>query len=168
MVASAGWRRFETRPATRSAWSSLVRAEPTRMPSMIMSADGGLVISLMLAVPDASQAASWYAHALGARQLWSLGSVVGLEVEGAPLFLAEPANNGCPTEIGTTTLRVEVFVDDPDAFVARAVAAGARGRTDPVRDHKAPWRIHRQGSFVDPFGHIWLVGDKSPLRRFPL
>jgi hypothetical protein len=20
---------------------------------------------------------------------------------------------------------------------------------------------------VDPFGHLWLVGDKSPLQRFP-
>jgi uncharacterized glyoxalase superfamily protein PhnB len=27
-----------------------------------------------------------------------------------------------------------------------------------------PWGIHRQGSFVDPFGHLWLVGDESPLR----
>jgi len=23
--------------------------------------------------------------------------------------------------------------------------------------------IHRQGGFIDPFGHLWLVGDRSPL-----
>jgi PhnB protein len=60
-----------------------------------------------------------------------------------------------------------VFVDDPDSFVARAVEAGADGSSDPVRDHDAPWGTHRQGGFYDPFGHVWLVGDKSPLRRFP-
>ena len=65
------------------------------------------------------------------------------------------------------TVRVEVFVDDPDGLVARAVAAGADGSRDAVRDHKTPWGTHRQGGFFDPFGHLWLVGDKSPLSRFP-
>jgi hypothetical protein len=23
--------------------------------------------------------------------------------------------------------------------------------------------VHRQGGFLDPFGHLWLVGDRSPL-----
>jgi len=33
--------------------------------------------------------------------------------------------------MGITTVRVEVFLDDPDSFVGRAVAAGADG---PARD----------------------------------
>jgi PhnB protein len=134
-----------------------------------MSETHGPVISLMLAVPDAAMAAAWYKRALGATELWSLGSVVGLEVEGAPFFLAEPANNGwaSPARIGTTTVRVEVFVNDPDSFVERAVEAGADGSLDSVRDHEAPWGKHRQGGFSDPFGHLWLVGDRSPLRPFP-
>jgi PhnB protein len=131
------------------------------------SAASGLVISLMVAIPDAQTAADWYTRALDARELWNLGSVIGLEIGGAPFFLAEPANNGwaTPAAVGSTTVRVEVFVDDPDAFVARAVAAGANGSLDPVRDHPMPWGNHRQGGFFDPFGHLWLVGDKSPLRR---
>ena len=73
----------------------------------------------MLAVPDAPAAVEWYKQALGATVLWSLGSVVGLEIEGAPFFLAEPAKNGwnSPTEIGTTTVRVELFCDDPDSVI---------------------------------------------------
>ena len=124
----------------------------------------GPVISLMLAVQDAPAAAAWYQHALGATELWNLGSVIGLEIDGAPLFLGEPANNGweSPEVLGTRTVRVEVFLDDPDAFVARAVAAGADG-IDEVRDHRMPWGTHRQGGFIDPFGHKWLVGDRSPL-----
>jgi PhnB protein len=126
------------------------------------------VLSLMLGVPDAPMAAEWYKTALGATELWNLGSVVGLEIEGAPFFLAQPANNGwnSPQDIGTTTVRVEVFVDDPDAFAGRAIEAGANGRREDMQDHQRPWGIHRQGGFTDAFGHIWLVGDKSPLRRF--
>src|SRR5262245_15499623 len=129
--------------------------------------DSGPVISLMVAVPDARTATDWYKRALGATELWNLGSVVGLQIAGAPFFLAEPANNrwNFPAAIGTTTVRIEVFVDDPDSFVARAVATGANGGLDPVRDHAMPWGNHRQGSFFDPFGHLWLVGDKSPLHR---
>jgi PhnB protein len=126
-------------------------------------------ISLMLAVADAQAASAWYRRALGATELWSLGSVVGLEIGGAPFFLHEPTNAGfdSPADLGRTTVRVEVFVDDPDAFVARAAAAGADGSADEIKDHQRPWGVHRQGGFRDPFGHIWLVGDKSPLQRFP-
>ena len=125
------------------------------------------VISVMLAVPDATEAAQWYGEALGATKLWDLGGVVGLSVDGAPFFLGEPGNNtnkwSTPASAGTRTVRIEVFVDDPDAFIARAVAAGADGSGDPVRDHQMPWGTHRQGAFVDPYGHLWLVGDRSPL-----
>lgn len=60
-----------------------------------------------------------------------------------------------------------MFCDDPDGLIARALAAGASGSVDDIRDHAAPWGPHRQGHFVDPFGHMWLVGDRSPLSRFP-
>ena len=123
------------------------------------------MISLMLAVPDATAAARWYAVALGATELWNLGGVVGLTMAGAPFFLGEPEGNGwdTPGSLGSRTVRVEVFVDDPDEFIRRAVAAGADGSVDEIRDHEAPWGVHRQGGFLDPFGHLWLVGDRSPL-----
>jgi len=83
--------------------------------------------------------------------------------------VGQPENNGwdAPAAAGTRTVRVEVFTDDPDGFIERAVAAGADGSIDEIRDHQAPWGTHRQGGFIDPFGHLWLVGDKSPLQRFP-
>ena len=126
-------------------------------------------ISLMLAVDDAARAADWYKQALGAQELWNLGSVIGLTIAGAPIFLGEPANNGweSPAKLGITSARVEVFCDDPDAFINKAIAAGANGAWDPIRDHQTLWGVHRQGGFIDPFGHIWLVGDKSPLDAHP-
>jgi len=68
--------------------------------------------------------------------------------------------------MGTTTVRIEVFVENPDAFIERAIKAGANGSLDDIQDHQRPWGNHRQGGFHDPFGHNWLVGDKSPLSRF--
>ena len=132
-----------------------------------MQSNAPPVISLMLAVADAPAALEWYKRALGARELWNLGSVVGMEIDGAPVFLGQPAANGwdTPLTLGAPSVRVEVFCDDPDAFIARAVDAGADARQDPIRNHQAPWGTHRQGSFVDPFGHMWLVGDRTPLRR---
>ncbi|WP_153040280.1 VOC family protein [Actinoplanes sp. TFC3] len=117
----------------------------------------------MLAVPDAAAASGWYQQALGATELWNLGSVIGLELQGAPFFLAEPEYNNwdTPGALGGTTTRVEVFVDDPDALLQRAAQSGATC-DDPVRDHDAPWGKHRQGGF-DPYGHRWLIGDSSPL-----
>jgi uncharacterized glyoxalase superfamily protein PhnB len=127
-----------------------------------------LAVSLMLAVPSAQAAADWYTRALGATRLWDLGSVVGLEIDGAPFFLHEPTTRfDSPETLGTTTVRVEVFSDDPDAFIARAVASGARGSASDITDHEVLWGVHRQGGFTDPFGHRWLVGDRSPLERWP-
>jgi uncharacterized glyoxalase superfamily protein PhnB len=129
----------------------------------------GTVISVMLAVVDTPAAINWYKKALGATELWDLGSVAGLTIAGAAFFLAEPENNGweAPANLGTTSARIEVFCDDPDTFISQAIKAGADGSFDNIRNHQAPWGIHRQGGFVDPFGHIWLVGDKSPLNPFP-
>jgi uncharacterized glyoxalase superfamily protein PhnB len=120
----------------------------------------------MLAVPNTPAAVDWYKKALGARLLWSLGSVAGLEMDGAPFFLHEPVKNGfdSPKAIGATTVRVEVFVDDPDQVIAQAIKAGATG--GEIKDHESPWGTHRQGGFTDPYGHIWLVGDKSPLAHY--
>lgn len=122
----------------------------------------------MLAVEDAEAAAKWYRTALGASELWNLGSVIGLEIEGAPFFLHEPTDHGfaSPTAILQTTVRVEGFVDDPGKFFEKAIAAGATVSGNGVEDHQVPWGIHRQGAFTDPFGHVWHVGDRSPLQHF--
>jgi uncharacterized glyoxalase superfamily protein PhnB len=128
------------------------------------------VISVMLIVADADAATAWYKTALGATELWNLGGVVGLEIAGAPFFLhevnpGEPAE-ASPGQAGVTSVRVEVFTDDPDQIIERAVAAGATAGSG-IEDHHAPWGTHRQGGFTDPFGHKWSVGDRSPLGRHP-
>jgi len=126
------------------------------------------VVSAMLIVADAEAAVAWYRDALGATELWNLGGVAGLEVDGAPFFLHEADQNDraerSPDAIGATSTRIELFVDDPQGVLERAIAAGASPGS-PIVEHQAPWGTHRQGGFRDPFGHNWSVGDKSPLRE---
>ncbi len=127
-------------------------------------------LSVMLIVSDAAAAVGWYTAALGAAELWNLGGVAGLQIDGAPFFIHEAVpgrkTEPSPSDVGLTTTRIEVFVDEPDSFIERAAEAGASA-VDPPTDHEAPWGIHRQGGFTDPFGHRWSVGDRTPLDPFP-
>lgn len=108
--------------------------------------------------------------AFGAIELWRIdagGSVVaGLSVDGAELFLADespPNGTQSPESAGGTTVRIELFVDDPDEALARAVAAGAT-EVSPVTEYRhnmvgpRPIKRIRQVHVVDPFGHHWLIG----------
>jgi PhnB protein len=120
----------------------------------------------MLIVPDAAVAVDWYKSALGAAELWDLGGVAGLHIDGAPFFIHEAVpdrkTEQSPSRAGLTTTRIEVFVDEPDSLIARAAGAGATA-VDPAEDRETPWGTHRQGGFTDPFGHRWSVGDRTPL-----
>jgi len=122
----------------------------------------------MLAVSDGNAAIAFYQAAFGATLLWHLdgGHVAGLAIDEAEFFLAHespPHGTRSPASAGFTTVRIELFVDDPVAVHARAVAAGAIDHS-PVKEHThttvGPRPIERmlQGAVVDPFGHLWLVG----------
>lgn len=126
-------------------------------------------ISPMLAVSDGNAAIEFYKAAFGARVLWRLGEddvVAGLEIDGAKFFLAsESPEDGTrgPSSAGFTTVRIELFVDDPVAVHKKAVAAGATEHS-PVTEDKyemaGPRPIKRmlQGAVLDPSGHLWLIG----------
>ncbi len=141
-------------------WGAAI-AQPAAMPTQI---------SLMLAVPDGNAAIEFYKAAFGANLLWSLDGdghvVAGLAIEDSKFFLAQEApdyGTRAPASAGFTTVRIELFVDDPVAVHTRALAAGAVERS-PVLEHQhstvGPQPIKRmlQGALVDPFGHMWLIG----------
>ncbi len=120
----------------------------------------------MLIVPDAAAAIAWYAEALGAGVRWDLGGVACLDLEGAAFFVHEAvpgkAREASPAGAGLTTTRIEIFADRPDDLIHRASRYGA-GDVTPLTEYDAPWGVHRQGGFTDPFGHRWSIGDDSPL-----
>jgi len=127
-------------------------------------------ISPMLAVSDGSAAVEFYKEAFGAELLWKLGDgadiVAGMTIGGSEFFLAHESpeyGTRAPSSTGFTTVRIELFVDDPETVHKRAVQAGATER-NPVEHYEyattGPKPIHKmlQGSVIDPFGHVWLIG----------
>jgi uncharacterized glyoxalase superfamily protein PhnB len=127
-------------------------------------------ISPMLAVADGSLAVMFYKAAFDADVRWQLGTgpdiVAGLSIHGAQFFLAHESHaygTRGPSAGGFTTVRIELFVDDPVAVQRQALAGGAveHSRVN-VHEHETsgPYPIRRmlQGAVVDPFGHMWLIG----------
>ena len=124
----------------------------------------------MLAVRGGAKAIEFYKQALGAEELWRIDSgghiVAGLSIEGANFFLADESpsyGTRSPDSIGSTTVRIELFVKDPKAVAASAVAAGAT-EINPVIEYQhntigiRPIKKMLQGAIRDPFGHMWLIG----------
>jgi PhnB protein len=115
----------------------------------------------VLTTRDAPAAVEWYKRALGATELARTenpnGIVAELELDGAPFMVVDEvpaAFNLSPATLGGTSVRINLIVDDPDVFAARAVAEGAT-EVFPIADQ--PYGL-RQGRIADPFGHHWLIG----------
>ena len=124
-------------------------------------------IQPQLWIDRAGQAVAFYAAAYGATVLHLVGDgddIVAQLAVGDAAFWVSGAGSELgrfsPTEIGGATGRLLLVVDDPDAVLAQAVAAGAINLS-PVADEHG-WRL---GRVVDPFGHEWEIG--RPLGAWP-
>jgi len=118
-------------------------------------------------VDRAGEALAFYANAFSATVLHRVGDgddiVAQLAIGDAAFWVSTAAPDMgrlSPKAIGGTTSRTLLVVDDPDATVARAVAAGAE-MTAPVSDEHG-WLL---GRVVDPYGHEWEIG--KPLIPWP-
>lgn len=72
----------------------------------------------------------------------------------------DPGSGFSPESLAGSTTRMLLIVDDPDAAVRRAVAAGATEITAVHEAHR--WRM---GQIQEPFGHHWEIG--VPLIPWP-
>jgi PhnB protein len=59
--------------------------------------------------------------------------------------------------IGGTPVKLHLYVDDVDAVIARAVAAGAT----VVRPATDEFYGDRAGQIQDPSGHVWFVATRK-------
>ena len=110
---------------------------------------------------------TFYGAAFGAEILHRVGNgddiVAQLGVGDAAFWVAPPSaelKRLSPRAIGGATARMLLVVDDPDAVVRQAVAAGAT-ESSPVSEEHG-WRL---GRVIDPFGHEWEIG--KPLGAWP-
>ena len=115
---------------------------------------------LNLDVSDLAAAEAFYVAAFGLRPARRLGDGV-LELDGAqvPIYLLSkpPGSVGANGSVRDyarhwTPLHVDVVVDDLDAALARALAAGAI-QEGSIRE--AAWG--RIVQVADPFGHGWCL-----------
>jgi PhnB protein len=119
-------------------------------------------ITPVLTVRHATQAVAFYERALGAteihRNTYPDGRIVAEMAVGDARFRiadeAPEAANLSPESLGGTSVRINLFVQDPDALAERAVSHGAV-LIAPVADQDYGLR---QGRLADPFGHHWLIG----------
>jgi uncharacterized glyoxalase superfamily protein PhnB len=118
-----------------------------------------------LTVDDAEKAIDFYARAFGAREKFRLSEPNGrighaeLDFGGTTIMLADAfPEYGLrdPKALGGTAMSIHLHVDDADAMVQSAVAAGATIEREPA-DH---FYGERSGSVFDPFGHRWLIGHE--------
>jgi PhnB protein len=127
-------------------------------------------VSAQLSVRRGRAAIEFYKEAFGAVEDYRVGGtddhvavVAQLSVGGASFWVADespPHGNFSPETLGGGTVRMLLVVEDPEAVVARAVAAGASEIRSVTEEHG--WRL---GRIEDPFGHHWEIG--KPLITWP-
>lgn len=118
-----------------------------------------------LRLRDAAAAIDFYERAFGAREKFRLtepGGRIGhaeLELGGTTIMLSdEYPEFGIrgPASIGGTSFTIHLHVDDADAWIGRAVEAGAT----LVRPASDQFYGERSGTVRDPFGHEWNIGHE--------
>ena len=124
-----------------------------------------------LVCAGAAKAIEFYKSAFGATEQGRMPAPDGrimhaaLRIGDSTVMLADEMpewNSLGPKALKGSPVTIHLYVEDADAFVARAVNAGAKV-TMPVEEQF--WG-DRYGKIEDPFGHHWSVGthvrDVSP------
>jgi len=124
--------------------------------------DGHRTVAPYLAIKNAAAALEFYKQGFGAVETYKLivpdGRVGHAEIRlGDSLIMLSdefPEFGGkAPEALGGSPVSIHLYVEDVDAFVKRAVVAGAR-ELKPVANQ---FYGDRSGQLQDPFGHLWWV-----------
>jgi len=115
-----------------------------------------------LILSNASDAIAFYKKALGAEEIIRMDDPGGrihhaeISIGDSRIMLADehPEIQALsPKTIGGSPVTIHLYVEDVDAAVARAVAAGAK-LVRPVADQ---FYGDRTGGIEDPFGYRWFI-----------
>ena len=133
--------------------------------------DGYHTATPYLILKDAARGIEFYKRAFGAAETMRMpgpaGKVMHAEIKigDSPIMLADEfpeMGARSPQSLGGSPVILLLYVDDVDAVVAQAVAAGAK-ILRPVQDQ---FYGDRAGTITDPFGHSWTIAthkeDLSP------
>jgi PhnB protein len=133
--------------------------------------DGYHTATPYLIVKDAARAIEFYKKAFGATELMRMaqpGGKIGhaeIKIGDSPIMLADEfpeMGARSPQSIGGSPVSILLYVENVDAMISQAVAAGAKVQR-PVKDQ---FYGDRSGGVEDPFGHVWYIAthteDVSP------
>jgi PhnB protein len=133
--------------------------------------DGYHAITPYLSIEGAANAIEFYKRAFGAKERMRMAQPDGrighaeLQFGDSCVMLADEFPDmdfRSPRSIGGTPVTLHLYVEDVDAVVNHAVAAGAKVLR-PVQDQ---FYGDRSGTLADPYGHVWHVSthkeDLSP------
>jgi PhnB protein len=124
--------------------------------------DGYHTITPYLVVKGAAKAIDFYKKAFGATELFRMPGPEGrvmhaeLRIGDSPMMLADecPQMGAMAPEGGKkTAVTMHLYVDNVDAFVDRAVSAGATVERPLANQFYGD----RTCSLICPFGHAWYV-----------
>lgn len=133
--------------------------------------DGYETITPYLSVADGNAAIEFYKKAFDGEEVMRMPGEGGNGVGHADLILfggrmhimladEHPAIGfRGPRTLGGSPVMLHVYVDDADAAVDKAVAAGAK-LTRPVADQ---FYGDRLGCVEDPFGHTWSIATQKEI-----
>lgn len=124
--------------------------------------DGYNTVTPYLILSNAASAIEFYKQVFGAREVMRLPMPNGklghaeIQIGDSRIMLADEApewDARSPETVGGSPVIIALYVEDVDAVVTRAVAAGAK-LFKPVTDQ---FYGDRSGSVTDPFGHKWNI-----------
>jgi PhnB protein len=128
--------------------------------------DGYHSVTPYLIVKGGNAAVEFYKKAFGAAEILRIPGPDGklghaeIRVGDSVVMLAdEHPEMGArsPQTIGGTPVSILLYVEDVDAVVRQAVAAGAKIQR-PIEDK---FYGDRMGSVDDPFGHVWHIATHT-------
>lgn len=149
-------------PATDTSASDTSTTETSTTDAPTTEARGA--ITAYITVHDAAAAIEWYTTVLGAVETTRYAGDDGrighadLRIGGAALMLSDEYPDYeaiSPRTLGGTSAALHLSVGDVDAVWAAAIEHGAIGRREP---EDQPYG-ERSSTFVDPFGHRWMVAS---------
>ena len=162
------------KPAAKKAMKKAAtkKARPAKKAKKVAPVPKGYrTVTPYLTIRGAADALAFYAQAFGAKEKVRMsmpdGSIMHAEIQiGDSMVMIAEENPGwgttSPQTLGGNATSVMLYVKDCDAFVARAVGAGAKV-TRPLENQF--WG-DRYGQVQDPYGHKWSVAthveDVSP------
>jgi PhnB protein len=132
--------------------------------------EGYHTVTPYIIIDGAAEAIEFYKKGLGAKELMRIehGGKVGhaeIQIGDSRIMLADEfpeMGARSPKSLGGTPMGLCLYVENADAVVEQAVAAGAKVER-PVQNQ---FYGDRSGTVIDPFGHKWTISthveDVSP------